>query len=194
MADLRHIAIATRDPWLTAEFYKTIFGFEVAGETDSSLAEGVFLTDGVFGMALLDFKSEKAAQGRGKDFVGFHHFGIWVDNIEATQKRVERAGGTWLMGEPDYRQNAQYEVKYLDINGVILDLVHNGWAGTQRRPGAPDNEVSPKRGLVPRFAERRVQAAKAMAARGSRRRPQSPRRASPLRHVGSRSLGDGRIL
>ena len=84
MAELRHIAIATRDPWLTAEFYKTLFGFEVAGETDSSLAEGVFLTDGIFGMALLDFKSEKAAQGRGKDFVGFHHFGIWVDDIEGT--------------------------------------------------------------------------------------------------------------
>jgi len=180
MGELRHIAIATRDPWLTAEFYKTIFGFEVAGETDSSLAEGVFLTDGVFGMALLDFKSEKAAQGRGKDFVGIHHFGIWVDDVEPTQKLIERAGGRWLMGEPDYRQNAQYEVKFLDVNGVILDLVHNGWAGTQRRPGQPDNELSPKRGLVSRFAERRARAAGTMAARGL---CHDPHRQGQLRHL-----------
>src|SRR5579872_4689880 len=129
MAELRHIAMSVRDPWLTAEFYKRIFGFEGAGETDSSLAEGTFISDGVFGMALLDFKSEEAAQGKGKNFVGLHHFGIWVDDIEATRKRIERAGGQWLMGEPDYRHNAQYEVKFLDINGVVLDLVHNGWAG-----------------------------------------------------------------
>ena len=155
MGELRHLAMSVRDPWLTAAFYTSLFGFEIVGETDSSLAEGVFLSDGVFGVALLDFKSDAAAQGKGRDFVGLHHFGIWVDDVEGTQKTIERAGGRWLMGEPDYRHNAQYEVKFHDINGVILDLVHNGWAGTQRRPGQADNAAAPKRGLVPRFAERR---------------------------------------
>ena len=179
MAELRHLAMSVRDPWLTAEFYKNIFGFEAAGETDSSLAEGVFVSDGVFGMALLDFKSDEAAQGKGKDFVGLHHFGIWVDDVEGTGKRIERAGGRWLMGEPDYRHNAQYEVKFLDINGVVLDLVHNGWAGTQRRPGLADNEVSPKRGEVARFAERRARAARLMTERGI---VADPARRGALRH------------
>jgi catechol 2,3-dioxygenase-like lactoylglutathione lyase family enzyme len=164
MAELRHIAMSVRDPWLTAAFYKSIFGFDMVGETDSSLAEGVFLSDGVFGMALLNYKSDAAAQGKSKDFVGLHHFGIWVDDVKATHKLIEQAGGAWLMGEPDYRHNAAYEVKFHDLNGVVLDLVHNGWAGTQRRPGQSDNEVSPKRSLVPRFAERRARAEKARIA------------------------------
>ena len=159
--EIRHFAMAVPDPWMTAEFYKRIFGFTVVGETDSSLAEGVFLSDGVIGVALLNYKSDAAAQGRGKDFVGLHHFGIWVDDVEATHKLIEQAGGRWIMGEPDYRHNAAYEVKFHDINGVILDLVHNGWAGTQRRPGQADNEASPKRSLVPRFAERRARAEQA---------------------------------
>src|ERR1700722_3344946 len=158
MAELRHIAMSVSDPWLTAELYKRVFGFETAGETDSSLAEGVFLSDGVIGLALLHYKSDEAAQGKSRDFVGLHHFGIWVDDVEATQKLIEQAGGRWIMGEPDYRDNAAYEVKFNDVNGTILDLVHNGWPGTQRRPGQSDNQISPKRGLVPRFAERRVRA------------------------------------
>lgn len=162
MGEIRHIALSVRDPWATAEFYKRLFGFEVVGETDSSLAEGVFLSDGVVGMALLDFKNDYAAQGKGRDYVGLHHFGIWVDDVERTHKLIERAGGRWLMGEPDYRHNAQYEVKFHDPNGVILDLVHNGWAGTQRRPGQAENQAAPKRGLVPRFAERRAQAQRAL--------------------------------
>jgi len=165
MAELRHIAMSVPDPWATAEFYKQLFGFEVVGETDSSLAEGVFLSDGVINMALLDFKTDKAAQGKGKDFVGLHHFGIWVDDVEGTQALIEKAGGAWLMGVPDYKHNSAYEVKFHDINGVILDLVHNGWAGTQRRPGQADNQTSGPRTLVPKFEERRTKAAAAMAER-----------------------------
>ncbi len=180
MGELRHIAMSVPDPWAAAEFYTAIFGFEVVGETDSSLAEGVFLSDGLVNMALLDFKTEAAAQGMGKDFVGLHHFGIWVDNVEATQKRVEKAGGRWIMGEPDYRHNAAYEVKFHDINGVIFDLVHNGWAGTERRPGAAGNQASGARTLVPRFAERRAKAAADMAARKIAR---DPSQKGQLRHI-----------
>ena len=106
-------------------------------------------------MALLDFKTDKAAQGRGKEFVGLHHFGMWVDDVNKTHRLIERAGGEWLMGEPDFRHNAAYEVKFHDLNGEILDLVHNGWAGTQRYPGQADNQVCGPRGLVPRYAPRR---------------------------------------
>jgi catechol 2,3-dioxygenase-like lactoylglutathione lyase family enzyme len=180
MGELRHIAMSVPDPWATAEFYKTIFGLEVVGETDSSLAEGVFLSDGVVNMALLAFKTDTAAQGRGKDFVGLHHFGIWVDDIEGTQKRIEKAGGKWIMGEPDYRHNAAYEVKFHDINGVIFDLVHNGWAGTERRPGEPGNQVSGPRTLVPRFAERRAKAAAAMQRHNIVR---DPAEKGQLRHI-----------
>ena len=65
MSTIRHFAMSVPDPWLTAEFYKRIFGLEVAGETDSSLAEGVYLTDGIVNLALLKFKSDEMAQGLG---------------------------------------------------------------------------------------------------------------------------------
>jgi catechol 2,3-dioxygenase-like lactoylglutathione lyase family enzyme len=180
MGELRHIAMSVPDPWATAEFYRAVGGFEVVGETDSSLAEGVFLSDGLVNLALLAYKSDAASQGTGKDFVGLHHFGIWVDNIEAAQRRIERAGGRWIMGEPDYRHNAAYEVKFHDLNGVIFDLVHNGWAGTERRPDAPENQVSGPRSLVPRFAERRARAAADMA---ERRIAHAPARHGQLRHI-----------
>jgi predicted enzyme related to lactoylglutathione lyase len=53
-----HFAISVPDPWAAAEFYKNAFGLEELGETDSKLAEGVFLTDGVVNLALLKFKDD----------------------------------------------------------------------------------------------------------------------------------------
>jgi catechol 2,3-dioxygenase-like lactoylglutathione lyase family enzyme len=165
MGKLRHIAMSVPDPWKTAEFYKYAFGMEVIGETDSCLAEGVFLSDGVINLALLHFKSEAAAQGMGQDYVGLHHFGVWVDDLAVVQRRIETAGGEWLMGEPDVKGGSFYEVKFHDLNGVIFDISHNGWGGAQKSPGASGNEIGPSRGLVPKFAERRAAAAAEMAAR-----------------------------
>ena len=81
---IRHIAISVPDPWASAEFYKEAFGLEELGETDGKLAEGVFLTDGVINLALLKFKDDVAAQGTGKDYVGLHHLGLWVDDAIAS--------------------------------------------------------------------------------------------------------------
>lgn len=162
---LRHIALSVPDPWKTAEFYKEAFGLEVVGETDSSLAEGVFLSDGVINVALLHFKSEEAAQGLGVDHVGLHHFGVWVDDVAAARRRVEGAGGEWLMGEPAEKSGSFYEVKFRDPDGTVFDLSETGWGGAQKNPGGGDNEIGRGRPLVPRFAGRRA-AARARRAGG----------------------------
>ena len=70
MGKLRHLAMSVPDPWRTAEFYKYAFGMEVVGEADSSLAEGVFLSDGVINLALLHFKTDEAAPGRSATMSG----------------------------------------------------------------------------------------------------------------------------
>jgi hypothetical protein len=67
---LCHLAMSVPDPGKTAEFYKHAFGMEVVGETDSNLAEGVFLADGAINLALLQFKSDEAAQGMGRIMSG----------------------------------------------------------------------------------------------------------------------------
>ena len=165
MGKLRHIALSVPDPWKTAEFYKHAFGLEVVGETDSSLAEGVFLSDGVINVALLHFKSDEAAQGSGKDHVGLHHFGVWVDDITQARRQVEAAGGKWLMGEPEQKGGSFYEVKFRDPDGVDFDLSESGWGGAQKNPGGAGNEVGPSRPLVAKFAGRREAAAQEMTAR-----------------------------
>ncbi len=168
---IRHFAIAVPDPWAAAEFYKETFGLEELGETDGKLAEGVFLTDGVVNLALLKFKSDEAAQGTGMDFVGLHHVGFWVDDAIEAGETAKANGATWIMGDP--HNKGGYEVKYTDPNGMIFDIAEDGWAGTQKNPGAADNVIHPNtRGRVARFDERREKARRDAAARRTRQAAQ----------------------
>ena len=158
---IRHLALSVPDPWATAAFYKAAFGMTQVGETDSRLAEGVFLTDGVINLALLKFKDEEAAQGKGTDYVGLHHVGFWVDDVPSAGKEVTAAGATWLMGDPT--DTSGYEVKYTDPNGIIFDISQGGWGGSQKNPGEADNPAPhDSRKNLPKFDERRAQAAAAV--------------------------------
>ncbi|MGE0419079.1 MAG: VOC family protein [Acetobacteraceae bacterium] len=161
---IRHVAMSVADPWETAAFYKDSLGLEEVAELDGPLAEGVFLTDGVVNLALLHFKSDEAAQGTGKDFVGLHHIGFWVDDVIKTGSDVRAAGAKWIMGDPNNPDG--YEIKYTDLSGVIFDLAAHGWAGSQKNPGQPDNEVhmNPHRRLA-KFDARREAAQKALESR-----------------------------
>jgi len=161
---IRHVAMSVADPWETAAFYKDALGLEEVAELDGPLAEGVFLTDGVVNLALLHFKSDEAAQGTGKDFVGLHHIGFWVDDVIGVGADVRAAGAKWIMGDPNNPDG--YEIKYTDLSGVIFDLAAHGWAGSQKNPGEADNEVhmNPRRRLA-KFDARREAAQKALEAR-----------------------------
>jgi catechol 2,3-dioxygenase-like lactoylglutathione lyase family enzyme len=136
MGKLRHIAISVPDPWKAAEFYQKAFGLTKVGETDSTLARGVYLSDGVINLALLNYKTDEAAGERGRGFVGLHHFGFWVENMGEARKAIEAAGGSWYMGEVPKMSNIFYEVKFRDQNGVVMDITANGWGGASK-DGAP---------------------------------------------------------
>ena len=131
MAKLRHIAITVPDPWKTAEFYMRVFGMKKVGETDWENAKGVYLSDGVINLALLNYKTEHAAGERGREFVGVHHFGFWVDDVEASRKAIEAAGGKHWMGEPS-DDGGFYEVKFRDPDGLVVDITQNGWVGASK--------------------------------------------------------------
>lgn len=161
---IRHFALSVPDPWAAAEFYADTFGLEILGETDSKLAEGVFLTDGVVNLALLKFKDDWAAQGTGKDFVGLHHVGFWVDHQIEAGEIAKANGATWIMGDPTNKGG--YEVKYNDLNGIIFDIAEEGWGGARKNPGEPGDEACPNtRKFLPQFAERRERARAEAAAR-----------------------------
>lgn len=161
---LRHVALSVADPWETAEFYKETFGLEEVTELDGPLAEGVFLTDGVVNLAILHFKSDEASQGTGVDYVGLHHIGFWVDDVIANGKQAREAGATWIMGDPNNPDG--YEVKHTDLSNIIFDIAAHGWAGSQKRPGEPGNDVHPNpRRRLAKFDARREAARKAIEAK-----------------------------
>ena len=133
MAKLRHVAIAVPDPEKSAQFYEKVFGLKRVGTTDSDLASGVYLSDGVVSLALLDYKTDEAAgEERGKDYVGVHHIGFWVDDLDETGDAIEESGGTFFLDLPEAKDTLYYEKKYRDPDGVIFDLSHQGWVGTSK--------------------------------------------------------------
>jgi catechol 2,3-dioxygenase-like lactoylglutathione lyase family enzyme len=132
MCKLRHIALSVPDPWATAEFYMKAFDLKKVGEADTPLATGVYLSDGTMNIALLRYKTDELAGPLGKDFVGLHHLGFWVDDAAASCEAAEAAGAKHFAGAPSH-DNTFYEVKYRDpVNGLIFDITAHGWTGATK--------------------------------------------------------------
>ena len=133
MPKLRHIAFHTRDVEGTAEFYKTVFDMHEVGRTDSPLATGIYLSDGDLNMAILNFKSEEAADrgdGMGPVF-GLHHCGFWVEDIEQVRHKLEAAGATHRQNRDASATTSFFEEKWKGPDGVMLDIAEHGWAGAR---------------------------------------------------------------
>ena len=116
MAKLRHIALIVPDPDKAAKFFEEAFDMKVAGRA----RRGVYVSDGIINVALL--KQE------GNEKVGLYHFGMWVDDLDAAEKKVVDAGGKYLAGRPTSPKSF-YEAKYQSPTGLVFDLTHTGWAG-----------------------------------------------------------------
>ena len=116
MAKLRHIALIVPDPEKAAKFFEDAFDMKRAG----TARRGIYMSDGTINVALLkQTENEK---------VGIYHFGMWVDDLDAAEKKVVEAGGTYLEGRPT-SPNSFYEAKYKDPLGIVFDLTHKGWIG-----------------------------------------------------------------
>ena len=109
MAKLRHIAIACDDVEATAKFYEEVFEMERVGETSASLADGVYLSDGVINLPsrLQDRRGRRRRtrqglcrrdQRRGRQSGG-------------AEKDIEANGGTFFLDLPSTR-SPLYEKKY----------------------------------------------------------------------------------
>jgi len=125
---LRHIAISVPDKEQAANFYQETFGFERVSQSRVATR----LSDGVMNITLLQFETEAdAGDERGKDFVGLHHFGIWVDNIETATQAIETNGGQNHLGPTAHApENAEH--KFRDPNGIVFDISTHGWDGAKR--------------------------------------------------------------
>ena len=120
MAKLRHIAIIVDDPEKAAKFFEDAFDMTRAGNA----RRGIYMSDGTVNVALLKREGES-------EKLGLYHFGMWVDDLDAAEKKVVAAGGTYLEGRPT-SPKSYYEAKYRDPMGVVFDLTHTGWAGAAK--------------------------------------------------------------
>lgn len=126
MAKLRHLAIAVSDPEAAAQFFEKAFGMTRAGQA----MRGVYMTDGIMNVALLNFGEEPVPGFESeKDYNGIIHFGMWVDSVEETDELVKAAGGSYMNGRKESNPNVFYEVKYKTPEGIVFDVTENGWKG-----------------------------------------------------------------
>ena len=126
MAKLRHIALSVPDPEAAANFFEQAFGMTRAGNA----MRGIYMTDGVMNVALLNFGDEPIAGFEDKKgYHGLLHFGMWVDSLEDTDARVKAAGGSYMTGRKETNPNVYYEVKYRTPEGIVFDVTESGWKG-----------------------------------------------------------------
>ncbi len=126
---LRHIAISVPDLEKAAAFYETAFGLRRENESDIAIR----LSDGTVNLTLLNFPTDAdAGDERGKDFVGLHHIGIWVDDLAEAGERIRESGGTFQSMEDAEISIENAEHKYRDPCGVVIDVSTRGWPGARR--------------------------------------------------------------
>ena len=133
MPKLRHIAIAAEDPEAMAEFFKRAFDFKEVGRPNSTLADGVFLSDGTLNMAILKFKTDQLGKGLG--YRGIHHFGVLVEDVGEFSQRLEALGAEYYIDRNQQEPNAGYfEKKFYGPERVLFDIAEHAWAGAEPLP------------------------------------------------------------
>jgi catechol 2,3-dioxygenase-like lactoylglutathione lyase family enzyme len=133
MPRIRHVAIATEDPEGTAKFYKDALGLFEVGKVQSALAEGYYLSDGYINLAILKYRTDEVATTEGAPrHAGIHHLGFEVEDMEASQASMIKAGATphleqHVNAAAKDRESLNVELKYSGPDGVTLDLSAAGW-------------------------------------------------------------------
>lgn len=134
MAKLRHFAIVVKDQEKSARFYEQAFGLKRVGFEDLGWSSAMYLSDGVVNLALLHYAGEEGSGLKdAKNFIGPHHFGFVVDDLAEAQQRIEQAGGTFFFDLGKDTEKENFERKFKDPDGIIIDISKSGWAGTQER-------------------------------------------------------------
>lgn len=136
-AKLRHIAISVPDIEKAAKFYKDTFGLEQVGFAATPYGDGLSLSDGVINLTLLHFHTDDAAgDERGKNFVGIHHMGFIVEDLEAMSEDIKANGGRFHR-ELKGGNGVDFERKFRDPDGLVFDISHKGWVGIDMAQGEP---------------------------------------------------------
>jgi len=137
-----HVAVGVRSMERSLPFYRDVLGLPVAADQEESFGEfggrrhAVYLRWGAGADAsfvVLDEQLERPQEGEPAELftIGVHHFGFWVDDVEAIAARARDAGvelvvepsigDTWLYGEPPGRKVKTAFLRDPDGNIVQID-------------------------------------------------------------------------
>jgi catechol 2,3-dioxygenase-like lactoylglutathione lyase family enzyme len=100
---IRHVAVASKDPAGTAEFYKKHFDLkELYRQPKDTDEDGVWLSDGYIYFAILRHgpKTPKLGPDQSSEFCGIHHIGFMVDDQRAKVAELETANVQHVQDSP----------------------------------------------------------------------------------------------
>jgi lactoylglutathione lyase len=130
MAQIKHIAIRTRDVHKTAAFYKEAFGLTQVGMGQN----GVYLTDGHLNIAILKYQQGKDGEPLR---LGVDHVGFQVEDVNTAVAQIES-----LRGRPSTERievspkdaaerQSYYEIKCVGPDEQVIDISSAGWVGAK---------------------------------------------------------------
>jgi len=132
MARIRHLAFATDNPEKMRDFFETAFQFKTLRFHDSERAVGYIMTDGALNIGIFTFKTDQL--GKGIDYTGLHHFGVFTDDADACVERVLELGSEVFVDEMDLTPlsdgRSKRPDKFRGIDGLIFDVADLPWPGT----------------------------------------------------------------
>jgi catechol 2,3-dioxygenase-like lactoylglutathione lyase family enzyme len=135
MAFIKHIAIASKDPAGTAEFYKKHFDMkELFRNPHDTGEDGVWLSDGYLYFAILKHGANTPMLGpdQSSDFCGIHHIGFMVDDQRAKVAELEAAHVPHVQDNPSGQRQASLiknapNEKFIGPDWVHFDVRDKGW-------------------------------------------------------------------
>jgi len=127
MARIVHIALKVEDLEGATKFYEDVFGLRQTGTGYARGHVSRHMTDGELDIALMTYDNEDVHEaqlsGAGPCI---HHWGIEVEDRDATVKLIEANGGTIIS------ERGQGALKYRAPDGTIAEIVA---AGRYKKPG-----------------------------------------------------------
>jgi lactoylglutathione lyase len=130
MAQIKHIAIRTRDVDQTAAFYKDAFGLTQVGMGKN----GIYLTDGHLNIAILKYQQGKDGEPLR---LGVDHVGFQVEDLDSALAQIESLNGKPLTEQIEVSPNntaerqSYYELKCLGPDEQVIDISTVGWVGAR---------------------------------------------------------------
>ena len=131
MAQIKHIAIRTRNVGQTAAFYKDAFGLTQVGMGKN----GVYLTDGHLNIAILKYQQSEDGEPLR---LGVDHIGFQVEDLDSALARVESLRGIAALSERTevspknaVERQSYYEIKCVGPDEQVIDISTVGWVGAK---------------------------------------------------------------